>query len=105
MRVLFDHAIPVPLRDYLSEHAVDTAVDRGWSELSNGELLESADRQGYQVLITSDQSIRHQQNLSRRRIVIVVLLSNRWPRVRLRIDEIRAAVDGMEPGEVKEVAI
>ena len=101
MSVLFDHGIPVPLRDYLSEHA----VDRGWSELSNGELLESADREGYPVLITSDQSIRHQQNLSRRRIVIVVLLSNRWPRVRLRIDEIRAAVDGMQPGEVKEVAI
>ena len=105
MRVLFDHGIPVPLRDYLSEHAVDTAVDRGWSELSNGELLEHADREGYPVLITSDQSIRHQQNLSRRRIAIGVLLSNRWPRVRLRIEEIRAAVDGMEPGEVKEVAI
>ena len=105
MRVLFDHGTPVPLRDYLSEHGVDTAVDRGWSELSNGELLEHADREGYQVLITTDQSIRHQQNLSLRQIAIVVLLSNRWARVRLRIDEIRAAVDGMQPGEVKEVPI
>ena len=102
---MFDHGTPLPLRGYLSGHVVDTAVDRGWSELSNGELLDHADREGYQVLMTTDQSIRYQQNLSRRELAIVVLLSHRWPRVRLRIDEIRAAVDGMQPGEMKEVAI
>ena len=57
---------PVPLRGYLSGHVVDTVVDRGWSEPSNGELLDHADRVGYQVLTTTDQSIRYQQNLAAR---------------------------------------
>ena len=105
MRILFDHGTPRPLRHYLSEHAVDTAVERGWSELSNGELLDHAEREGFHVLITTDQNMRYQQNLSRTRMAIVVLLSNRWPRVRLRIDEIRAVLDGMQPGELKEVPI
>lgn len=105
MRILFDHGTPRPLRHYLSEHAVDTAVERGWSELSNGELLDHAEREGFQVLITTDQNLRYQQNLSRTQVAIVVLLSNRWPRVRLKIDEIRAALDGMQPGELKVVPI
>jgi len=105
MRILFDHGTPKPLRHYLSEHVVDTAVERGWSELSNGELLDHAERDGFQVLITTDQNMRYQQNLSHTRIAIVVLLSNRWPRVRLRIDEIRAVLDGMQPGELKVVPI
>ena len=61
MRILFDHGTPLPLRDSLPEHAVDTAADRGWSELSDGELLDRADGEGYQVLITTDQGMRYQQ--------------------------------------------
>ena len=105
MRILFDHGTPWPLRGFLSEHAVDTAADKGWSELSNGELLDHAEREGYQLLITTDQSMRYQQNLGHRQMAIVVLLSSRWPRVRLRIDDIRAVLDGVQPGELKEVPI
>ncbi len=105
MRILFDHGTPRPLRHYLSGHAVDTAVERGWSELSNGELLDHAEREGFQVLITTDQNMRYQQNPSRTRMAIVVLLSNRWPMVRLRIDEIRTVLDEIQPGELKEVPI
>ena len=64
MRILFDHGSPLPLRDYLPEHAVDPAADRGWSELSNGELLDRADGEGCQVLITTDQGMRYQQNVA-----------------------------------------
>ncbi len=41
MRVLFDQGTPVPLRDYLSQHTVDTAFECGWSEMENGELLDT----------------------------------------------------------------
>ena len=47
----------------------------------------------------------YQQKLSCRELAIVVLRSNRRPRVRMRIDGIRASVDGIQPGEMKEVAI
>ena len=103
MKVLFDHGTPAPLRDYIPEHAVDTAAEKGWAELSNGDLLDQAESEEYELLITTDQSMRHQQNLSRRSMAIIVLRSNRWPDVRLCIDDIRAALEGIQPGEFREV--
>ena len=105
MRVLFDHGTPAPLRDYIPEHTVDTAAEKGWAELSNGDLLDQAESEEYELLITTDQSMRYQQNLSRRPMAIIVLRSNRWPDVLLRIDDIRAALEGIQPGEFREVQI
>jgi hypothetical protein len=62
VRVLFDQGTPVPLRTYLGEHKVATAAEMGWSRLSNGQLLDAAEKQ-FDVLITTDQALRTQQNL------------------------------------------
>ena len=105
MKVLFDQGTPVPLRRHLSEHLVDTVFERGWSTLSNGALLAQAESEDYQVLVTTDQNMRHQQNLTEIRLAIVVLLSTAWPDVQRRIDDIRAAIDGIGPGELREIAI
>ena len=101
MKILFDQGTPRPLRDHLLEHAVDTAAEKGWSELGNGELLDHAEREGYELLITMGR----QQNLAPRQLAIVVLLSTAWPYVQLRIEDIRTAINGIQPGELKEVAI
>ena len=105
MRILFDHNTPLPLRGYLLEHVVDTANEKGWAELINGDLLDSAEEEGYEILITADQSMSYQQSIAHRRIAVVVLLSNRWPDVQTRIDEIRAALEEVQQGEVREVPI
>ena len=60
--------------------------------MENGELLRKAEEDGYEILVTTDQNIRFQQNLSDRNLAIIVLLSPAWPHVRLRTEEIRAAV-------------
>ena len=104
MRILFDNNTPRPLRRYLTEHTVDTADEKGWARIRNGDLLDSAESDGYDVLITADQSMRYQQNMASRQVAVMVLLSNRWPRVQLRIEEIRDALAGMSPGEVREVS-
>ena len=105
MKLLFDQGTPVPLRRHLAGHSVDTAAERGWSNLDNGELIEKAEEDGYQVLITTDQNMRYQQNLSGRRLAVVVLLSTAWPDIRLRVEEIRTTVIDIRPGDVKEVPI
>ena len=105
MKVLLDQGTPVPLRRYLAHHSVDTAFERGWSNLQNSDLLNVAEQEGYQLLITTDQNLRYQQNLAGRHIAILVLLSTAWPRIRLRVDDIQAAVDEMAPGEYKEIPI
>jgi len=103
MRILFDVNMPEPLRRYLTEHTVDTANEKGWARIKNGDLLANAERDGYEVLITADQSMRYQQDVAHRQIAVIVLLSNRWPRVQMRIEDIRNALETVEPGEFREV--
>ena len=105
MKILFDQGTPKPLRNYLVAHSVDTTSERGWSDLDNGDLIEAAEDEGYDLLITTDQNIRHQQDLTNRNIAILVLLSTAWPLIQQKVDDISAAVNAMEPGELKEVAI
>ncbi|MDE0132031.1 MAG: hypothetical protein OXQ32_07220 [bacterium] len=105
MKILFDQGTPAPLRRRLDGHVVDTAAERGWSDLDNGDLIDNAEREGYDVLITTDQNLRHQQNFAARRLAVVVLLSTAWPKVQLRVEDIRSARDQIDPGNVREVPI
>ena len=73
--------------------------------MGNGELLDIADSEGYDLLITTDQNMRRQQNRASRRLAVIVLLSGAWPYARSRIEEIRAAVAKAQPGELREVHI
>ena len=103
MKLLFDQGTPAPLRRHLQEHTVDTLAEKGWSDKSNGEDL--AERERYEVLVTTDQSLQYQQQLAGRQIGVVVLLSTNWQQVRLRTREIRQAISAVRPGEVVEVPI
>lgn len=105
MKILFDQGTPAPLRRHLSGHAVDTAFQLGWSDLHNGELLDRAEKAGYDLLVTTDQQLRHQQNLHERRLGVLVLLSTSWPRIRARVGDVHAAVNMIRPGEYRELAI
>jgi predicted nuclease of predicted toxin-antitoxin system len=75
MKLLFDQGTPVPLRTHLPHHAVQTAYERGWSDLKNGDLLARAEAEGLDALVTTDQNLRHQQNLAGRKIGMVVLMT------------------------------
>ena len=105
MRILFDQGTPLPLRRYLRPHSVDTAFERGWSALVNGELLATAVQDGYDVLITTDQNLKHQQNLTELGLGIVVLLSTSWPRIQDKIEDILIALDKASKGTLVEVPI
>ena len=105
MRMLFDQGTPVPLRQHLTSHVVDTAFEREWSTLRNGELLEVAKHERYDLLITTYQNLRYQQHLAARSLAIIVLLSTSWPRIQRRIEAIQAAVERVVPGGYEEIAI
>ena len=105
MLVLFDQGTSVPIRPFLKEHIVQTAAERGWDTLENGELLKAAEAAGFDVLVTPDKNIRHQQNLTVRTIALVVLGNPRWPVLRLHVERVVAAVNGATPGSYTEVEI
>jgi hypothetical protein len=81
VRILLDQGTPAPLRTILVGHQVSTAYELGWAALSNGELLASAE-DDFDVLVTTDRNLRHQQNLTGRRLSILVLPTTSWPRLR-----------------------
>jgi len=103
MRVLFDQATPVPIRSYMQQHEVRTAAQEGWDTLKNGELLSVAEAAGFDVLLTTDKNIRFQQNLSERKIAVVVLGQQQWPKLRPRVRLVAEAVNAATPGSYAEV--
>ena len=99
MRIVFDKNVPVGVRRFLPEHQVRTFVEMQWHpQMENGELLKAAEASGFDVMVTSDQNIRYQQNLADRKLALVVLGSNIWPVVRDHGAAIAAKVDAATPG-------
>lgn len=105
MRILFDQGTPVPLRRFLTHHQVTTAYECGWARLKNGELLDNAEADGFDVLVTTDSNLKYQQNLASRRIAIIVLSTTSWPRIQASVADIVHAVDVAAPGSYAEAAV
>lgn len=105
MRVLFDQGTPVPLRAFLTGHSVSTAFELNWSTLKNGDLLAQAEANGFDVLVTTDQNLRYQQDLTSRSIVVVVLSTTSWPRIRAHAAQIESAISAQQVGSYLEVVV
>jgi len=105
MRILFDHNAPAPLIPYLEGHLVTTARRAGWDRLADRDLLDAAEREGYEIFLTGDRRIATQQNLLGRKIAIIVLTASRWPVVQRYVRRIAAAVNIATPGSFTEVEI
>ena len=103
MRILFDQGTPAPLRRRLEAHQVDTATEREWSDLGNGELLDRAEDERYDVLVTTDRDMRHPQNLEGREIAIVVLLTFRWDLLEPHAELVRTTLETMPARGVTEL--
>lgn len=93
----------MPLRQALMRHEVTTAYERDWSGLKNGELLNAAEKQGYEILVTTDSNLKYQQNLKSRRIAIVVLSTPSRPGIQRATTTVVGAVDGTSAGSCTEV--
>jgi hypothetical protein len=98
MKILFDHGTPAPLRRVLIGHAVSTAYEMGWTELDNGALLKATETD-FDALITTDQNLRYQQNLTGRRLAILVLPTTSWPKIQAHEADVAAAVNALRPGD------
>lgn len=104
MKILFDQGTPVPLRAHLVDHTVDSVYERGWANLDNSQLLKVAEAE-YDLLVTTDQNLKYQQNLRGRKLAILVLLSTSWPRIRLHAQAISRMIGTMQVGDYKEFEV
>ena len=71
MKILLDECLPLDFRHSFPDHDAHTVEWAGLKGMKNGELLHAAELAGYEVLLTVDQGIAHQQSLVGRKISIV----------------------------------
>jgi len=105
MKVLFDQGTPVPLRHAFTGHIVFTAYEMGWAELDNGSLLSAAEKEQFNVLVTTDKNLRHQQDIKARGLAILVLPTTSWPKLRSHGERIAKAAISLQRGHFLEFSI
>ena len=106
MKIILDESVPQKLRLLIEgDHSVFTTWYQGWSGLKNGALLAAADRAGFELFITADQELTYQQNLTGRKMAVLVLSTNNWDLVKAGIAQITAAIEAVTPGSYAEVEI
>ncbi|HEX4137178.1 MAG TPA: DUF5615 family PIN-like protein [Bryobacteraceae bacterium] len=105
MKIILDESVPQKLRLLIEGHTVVTVAFQGWSGLKNGALLTAAEEAGYELFITADQEISYQQNLTGRKMALLVLSTNNWDYIKAAIAKIMAAIVGVTQGGYIEVEI
>ena len=92
------------LKGAFPAHTVKTLREMGWQGLTNGELLALAEGQ-FDVFVTLDKNLEHQQNLSRLRLGILVALvpDNKMSSYQLILARLKEAAEAVEPGQVVHV--
>jgi hypothetical protein len=104
-RIILDENVPWQLLRELPGHDATTAAREGWKGVANGELLRRIERGGFEVFITADRNLEHQQRIAGRPFGTIVLA----PR-RLKLEQLlplapalREAVASIRPGETVRI--
>jgi hypothetical protein len=107
--VLFDESVPHDVAAATAaaapEHVVATVQGLGWAGTKNGALLRAARGAGYEVLVTTDRNMRHQQNIPASGLAVLVLRarSSRVPDLLAVVPPLLVALSGAAPGTVTEL--
>jgi hypothetical protein len=69
---------------------------------NSGQSLAEA---SYDALVTTDQSLRYQQNITGRKLAILVLSTTSWPRIQQSLPRVVEAINALGPGDFVEITI
>jgi hypothetical protein len=107
MRILLDECVPRRLRGELPGHDVRTVAEMGWSGTKNGALLALMATQGFEILITVDQNLRHQQNLKAVGIgaIVSIAATNRLADLLPLMPSVQVALNSITLGDVVEITV
>jgi hypothetical protein len=103
VKVTLDENLDHRLRTNLGPHEVFTASFKGWNGLKNGKLLEAAEGDGFEVLLTGDQSLYKEQNLIGRRLAVVAMSSVEWHIIKTHLPGIISAISNATPGSYQTI--
>jgi hypothetical protein len=105
VRILLDEQLPRQLVPYLIGHEARTVQQESWVGLKNGALLAKGEAARFDIFLTGDQNLEYQQNISRRRLGVVVLcaVSNTLEDLVPLVPKALAAIETVQPGRVVRV--
>jgi hypothetical protein len=103
VKVLLDENLDHRLRKNLGLNEVFTASYKGWDGFKNGRLLQAAEDDRFDVLVTGDRTLCYEQSLTGRRLAIVVLSSVEWRLLKNYLPQIVAAIESAVPGSFQAV--
>jgi predicted nuclease of predicted toxin-antitoxin system len=104
MKILLDECTPHVLKKLLTGFEIKTVQDQGWNGITNGVLVGLAEKE-FDVLITSDQNLKYQQNLSGKQLAIVQLPTNKVPAVTRLASVIQERLEAIQVGEFIEIPL
>ena len=106
MRILLDESLPRKLALEFPGHDAQTVQRRGWTGFKNGALLREASQE-FQVLLTGDQSLAFQQNLTTWPIAVIVMVAvnDRIETLRPLIPDVLEAFKTIRPGELVRIGV
>ena len=102
MNILLDECTPRIVKKRLPHFAIRTVQEMGWAGIKNGALLKLAEAE-FEVFITTDKNLRHQQNLAKRKLAFILLPTNQVPIVAALVPEIEAALNKIQVGDFVEI--
>ena len=107
MRLLLDENLPKRLKQDFNEHEIYITADKGWTGISNGELLGLLVENGFDGLLTFDRNLQYQQNFSKYTIAVLVLAAsdNSYSTLKNLVPKIKKTLaTGLKAGsiEIKE---
>ena len=107
MRVLLDENLDWRLRRILPGHQVESVAYLGWSGMKNGTLLRRAVEEGFEVMLTMDGNMLHQQDIPSHNIAVIALRAptNRLADTSPLMPEVLARLTSVVPGTVTFVGV
>jgi len=103
LKIVLDEGVPENLAKYLPEHEVHSVRSLGWKGTVNGRLLTLIESVQPDTFITGDKNMEKQNNLLGRPFATLLLSTNYWPAIELKIEAVRGALEYVTPGEIKRV--
>ena len=102
MNIILDECTPRIVKKRLPHIAISTVQEMGWAGIKNGALLKLAEAQ-FEVFITTDKNLRHQQNLAKIKLAFILLPTNEVPIVAALVPDIEAALENIRIGDFIEI--
>jgi hypothetical protein len=102
MKIIIDECVPSIVKRGLPERSIVTVQEMGWAGIKNGELLRLITAE-FDIFITSDKNLRHQQNLSAVDLSIILLPSNQVPVIKALLPQIDIALTNIGENDFVEL--